>query len=422
MKATLKLLPCAVATLIATLPAAQAAGDNVTALSNFQQTGDKTPPETVPQTGQRADELRENLKQIKLPPGFKIELYAVVPDARHMAVEPSTGVVFVGTRKARVWQVTDRTKHRVADDVVSFASSVTFKVPNGVCFSPDGVLYVVEQNRVLAFPAAQFFGEGGSDVAAAVVVPQGKLIPTQFESFNHGARACRVGPDKKLYIALGQPWNVPPKDKLSELDKNGLAGIIRMDQNGKNREVYAHGVRNSVGLDFNPKDGTLWFTDNQVDGMGDDTPPGELDHATKAGENFGFPWYGGGKVRTEEYKDSTPPAGLVFPQVEFAAHAADLGMSFYKGKMFPAKYQGGIFDAEHGSWNRTKPIGARIMFIPIKDDGTAGAAEVFAEGWLTPNGEYMGRPVDVQQLQDGSLLVSDDYAGAIYRISYTGAK
>ena len=422
MNATFKLLPLAVGAMIAWVPHANAAQDNINALSNFRQTGNAAPPETIPQAGQTADALRKNLEQIKLPPGFKIELYAVVPEARAMTIEPSTGVVFVGSRKNRVWQVTDRTKQRVASDVVQFASSVTFKVPNGVCFSPDGVLYVVEQNRVLGFPAAQFFGEGGPDVAAAVVVPQGKLIPTQFESFNHGARNCRVGPDKKLYIALGQPWNVPPKDKLAELDRNGLAGIIRLDQDGKNREVYAHGVRNSVGLDFNPKDKTLWFTDNQVDGMGDDTPPGELNRATKGGENFGFPWYGGGKVRTVEYKDQNPPAGLVFPQVEFAAHAADLGMSFYNGKMFPQKYQGGIFVAEHGSWNRTKPIGARIMFTPIKDDGTAGEAEVFAEGWLTSSGEYMGRPADVQMLQDGSMLVSDDYAGAIYRISYSGAK
>jgi glucose/arabinose dehydrogenase len=422
MNATLKLLPLAIGAVLATLPATYAtAQDNVSTLSNFRQTGNNAPAEQVPQAGARADAIRENLKTIKLPPGFKIELYAVVPDARAMAIEPSTGVVFVGTRKARVWQVTDRTKRRVADDVVAFASSVTFKVPNGVCFSPDGVLYVVEQNRVLGFPAAQFFGEGGPDVAAAVVVPQGKLIPTQFESFNHGARVCRIGPDKKLYIALGQPWNVP-KDKLAELNKNGLAAIIRMDQDGKNREIYAHGIRNSVGLDFNPKDKSLWFTDNQVDGMGDDIPPGELNHATQAGQNFGFPWYGGGHVRTEDYKDSTPPAGVIFPQVEFVAHAADLGMSFYTGNMFPAKYQGGIFDAEHGSWNRTVPIGARIMFTPIKDDGTAGPTEVFAEGWLTPSGEYMGRPVDVQQLKDGSLLVSDDYAGAIYRISYGGAK
>ncbi|WP_233867674.1 PQQ-dependent sugar dehydrogenase [Paraburkholderia adhaesiva] len=422
MNTTLKLLPVALAAILACASHANAAQDNVTTLSNFHTTGTSAPVENVPQTGPTADALRKNLSQIKLPPGFKIELYAVVPEARAMAIEPSTGVVFVGTRKNRVWQVTDRTHQRVASDVAQFAAAVDFKVPNGVCFSPDGVLYVVEQNRVLAFPAAQFFGEGGPDVAAAVVVPQGKLIPTQFESFNHGARYCRIGPDKKLYIALGQPWNVPPKDKLPELSKAGLSGIIRMDQDGKNREIYAHGVRNSVGLDFNPKDKTLWFTDNQVDGMGDNTPPGELNHATKMGENFGFPWYGGGKVRTADYKDETPPAGIVFPQVEFAAHAADLGMTFYNGKMFPQKYQGGIFDAEHGSWNRTTPIGARLMFIPVKADGTAGQAEVFAEGWLTSTGEYMGRPVDVQTLQDGSLLVSDDYAGAIYRISYTGAK
>jgi len=423
MTFTPRLLPLALAAaLLASVAAAAppaARPDNLSTLQQFRQTGTKTPAETVPQTGATADAIRNNLKQIKLPPGFKIELFAVVPEARHMAIEPSTGVVFVGSRKSRVWQVTDRTKRRVADDVVQFASSIDFKVPNGVCFSPDGVLYVVEQNRVLAFPAAQFFGEGGPDVAAGIVVPQGKLIPTQFESFNHGARVCRIGPDKKLYIALGQPWNVPPKDKLAALNQAGVGGIIRMDQDGKNREIYAHGVRNSVGMDFSPSDKSLWFTDNQVDGMGDDQPPGELNHATKMGQNFGFPWYGGGHTRTNEYKNDQPPADVVFPAVEFAAHAADLGMSFYTGSMFPAEYKGGIFDAEHGSWNRTKPVGARIMFTPVKSDGSVGETRVFAEGWLTPNGEYMGRPVDVQQLQDGSLLVSDDYAGAIYRISYS---
>jgi glucose/arabinose dehydrogenase len=316
-----------------------------------------------------------------------------------------------------VWRVTDRAKQSVANDVAQFAPATAFKDPNGVCFSPDGVLYVAELNRVLAFSVAK-----ASDMAAQIVVPQGKLIPAQFESGNHAARVCRVGPDGKLYIALGQPWNVPPRNKLADLEKSGVGGIVRMDRDGKNREVYAIGIRNSVGLDFNPKDKTLWFTDNQVDGMGDDIPPGELNHATKAGENFGFPWYGGGKVRTTEYKDQNPPPGVVFPQVEFVAHAADLGMSFYDGTMFPPKYRGGVFDAQHGSWNRTKPIGARVMFVPIKDDGTAGEAEVFAEGWLTPGGDYVGRPVDVQVLHDGSLLVSDDYAGAIYRISYSGAK
>jgi glucose/arabinose dehydrogenase len=401
----------------ATPPAAQGGGDNLKNLESFKSTGASLELETVAQTGAKADALRANLSKIKLPPGFKIELYAMVPDARHMAVGPSTGIVYVGTRKTRVWAVTDRTKSRVADEVKVFSPSLKFRVPNGVCFSPDGVLYVVEHNRVLAFPAAEFFYEG-PDVAAATVVAQGQLIPPADESFNHGARTCRIGPDNKLYITMGNPFNVPAKEKLAGYDKTGMMGILRMDQDGKNREVFARGVRNSVGMDFNPKDKTLWFTDNQVDGMGDDTPPGELNHATKAGEHFGFPWYGGGKVRTVEYKNDTPPANVVFPEVEFAAHAADLGMSFYRGSMFPAKYQGGIFVAEHGSWNRTTPIGARVMFVPIEANGHAGKAEVFADGWLTSTHEYMGRPVDVAQLPDGSLLVSDDYAGAIYRISY----
>ncbi len=248
--------------------------------------------------------------------------------------------------------------------------------------------------------------------------PRGELIPVEEESFNHTARTCRIGPDDKLYITLGNPFNVPPKEKVALYDKVGMMGIIRMDRDGKHREVFARGVRNSVGMDFNPKDKTLWFTDNQVDGMGDDIPPGELNRATKAGENFGFPWYGGGHIRTVEYKSETPPSGVVFPQVEMAAHAADLGMTFYKGKMFPAKYQGGVFSAQHGSWNRTTPVGARIMYTPVKADGTAGKTEVFAEGWLTSNNEYLGRPVDVATLPDGSLLISDDYAGAIYRVSY----
>lgn len=394
-----------------------AAPDNVKKLENFRLTGQSLDMETVAQTGAKADALRANLKHIKLPPGFRIDLYAVVPDARHMAIGPSTGIVFVGTRKTRVWAVTDRTKTRVADEVKVFSPSINFKVPNGVCFSPDGILYLVEHNRLLAFPAAEFFYEG-PDVAAATVVPQGNLIPVEEESFNHGARTCRIGPDNKLYITLGNPFNVPAKEKLALYDKVGMMGIIRMDRDGKNREVFARGVRNSVGMDFNPKDKTLWFTDNQVDGMGDGTPPGEVNHAPKAGMHFGFPWYGGGKARTDEYKTAQAPADAVFPEAEMDAHAADLGMTFYNGKMFPAKYRSGMFVAEHGSWNRTTPIGARLMFVPIKQDGHAGKPEVFADGWLTPTNEYLGRPVDVAALPDGSLLVSDDYAGAIYRISH----
>jgi glucose/arabinose dehydrogenase len=397
-------------------PATQSPTGNLERLSAFRPTGTEE-PRPIPQEGRRADALKRNLQRVKLPPGFKIELYAVVPDARHMAVGPNAAVVFVGTRKNNVYAVTDRDKDRVADEVKVFAPSVAFKIPNGVCFSRDGVLYVAEQNRVLQFPAAEFFYEG-PDVAAFQVVKQGELIPESEESFNHTARVCRIGPDNKIYIALGQPFNVPPKEKMDLYTKTGIGGIVRMDQDGKNREVFATGVRNSVGIEFSPTDRTLWFTDNQVDGMGDDTPPGELNRATQAGQNFGFPWYGGGTVRTDDYKDASVPQGVVNPQVEMDAHAADLGLMFYTGNQFPAQYRGGIFSAQHGSWNRTKPIGARIMFTPVKADGTADKAQVFAEGWLTENGEYLGRPVDVAQLPDGSLLVSDDTAGAIYRISY----
>jgi glucose/arabinose dehydrogenase len=401
-------------------PAPVPNADNLEKLGTFQQTGTAEPP-SVPQTGRRADALRRNLERIKLPPGFKIDLYAIVPDARHMAVGPNAGVVFVGTRKTKVYVVTDRDKDRVADEVKEFAPSIAFKIPNGPCFSRDGMLYLAEQNRVLVFPAAEFFYEG-PDVAAFVVVKQGDLIPPKEESYNHTARVCRVGPDNKLYVALGQPFNVPAKDKLELYSKVGIGGIIRLDQDGKNREVFATGIRNSVGMDFNPGDKTLWFTDNQVDGMGDDKPPGELNRATQAGQNFGFPWYGGGSTRTDEYKDAKAPDGLVPAQVEMEAHAADLGMTFYSGAMFPQRYKGGIFDAQHGSWNRTKPVGARVMFTPLKPDGTADKTEVFAEGWLTENGEYLGRPTDVATLPDGSLLVSDDTAGAIYRISYEGRR
>ncbi len=410
----------ALATAALAQPVPEQRTGNLEKLSSFRQTGTVEPP-LIPQTGRRADALRKNLERIKLPSGFKIDLYAVVPDARHMAVGPNAAVVFVGTRKSKVYAVTDRDKDRVADEVKEFAPSIDFKIPNGPCFSRDGMLYIAEQNRVLVFPAAEFFYEG-PDVAVGEIVPQGQLIPPEEESFNHSGRVCRIGPDNKLYISLGQPFNVPPPAKLELYNRVGIGGIIRMDREGKGREVFAWGIRNSVGMDFNPKDGSLWFTDNQVDGMGDDQPPGELNRATQAGQNFGFPWYGGGSVRTDEYKDDKVPDGVIAPQVQMDAHAADLGMIFYTGSMFPERYRGGIFSAQHGSWNRTKPIGARVMFTSLKPDGSADKTEVFAEGWLTENGEYLGRPVDVATLPDGSLLVSDDTAGAIYRISYEGRR
>ncbi len=404
--------------LAAGAAAPAAAQSNLERLGQFKTTGVKDFT-YVEQGGENAAAIRRILERIELPPGFAIDLYAIVPDARHMAVGPQGIVTFVGTRKTDVWAVTDRNKDRVADEVKRFAPSLDLTIPNGPCFSKDGFLFIAEQNRVLMYPAAEFFYES-PDVVAVPIVPQGELIPVEEESYNHTARVCRVGPDDKLYISLGQPFNVPPAEKLELYDREGIGGIIRMDRDGSNREVYTYGIRNSVGMDFNPANGELWFTDNQVDGMGDDIPPGELNRQTAMGQHFGSPWYGGGAVRTNEYKGSEPPADVVFPVVEMDAHAADLGMTFYTGRQFPAKYRGGVFNAQHGSWNRTEPIGARVMFTAVNEDGTVGETMVFADGWLDEEtGEYLGRPVDVAQLQDGSLLVSDDLVGAVYRIAYT---
>ncbi|WP_193173752.1 PQQ-dependent sugar dehydrogenase [Nisaea nitritireducens] len=391
--------------------------DNLEKLSGFKTTG-VTEFTFIEQGGDYAVGIEKTLERISLPDGFKIELYAVVPDARHMAVGPQGIVTFVGTRKDKVWSVTDRNKDRVADEVKDFAPSLTFSIPNGPCFSKDGFLYIAEQNRVLLFPAAEFFYES-PDVAAFNLVAKGDLIPPDEESFNHTARVCRIGPDGKIYISLGQPFNVAPADKLDLYNKWGIGGMIRLNLDGTGREVYTYGIRNSVGHDFHPATGELWFTDNQVDGMGDDIPPGELNRQTAAGQNFGHPWYGGGDTRTNEYKGEEPPADTVMPVVATVAHAADLGMHFYTGRMFPEKYKHAIFSAQHGSWNRTTPVGARVMVTFIDDQGNA-AIEPFAEGWLDEaTGEYLGRPVDVAQLPDGSILVSDDLAGALYRISYT---
>ncbi|NBT78186.1 MAG: sorbosone dehydrogenase [Betaproteobacteria bacterium] len=421
------LIVAGIGSSVGTLALAQAGKDNLATLQQMKvATTDLNIP-VVPQEGKNADAIRANLKHVKLPAGFKIELYAIVPDARHMAVAPSTNMLFVGTRKTKVWAVTDRNGDGTADEVKAFAPSLNFKNPNGVCWTKDGFLIVAEHNRVLNFPAAEFFYEG-PDVAVIEVVPQGKLIPVEEESYNHGARTCRVDDNNQLYVTLGQPYNVQPANKVELYEKLGIGGVVRLDAfDGSKREVVARGVRNSVGIEIDPKSKTVWFTDNQTDGMGDDTPPGELNRITKAGgEHFGYPYIHGNNVQiagtsaAPDLKDMKAPAVWTKPQVEFPAHQAQLGLTFYNGKKFPAKYQGGIFVASHGSWNRKAASGGLINFVPIKADGTAGPSEVFAEGFLDPEtGIYRGRPVDVAPMKDGSLLISDDYAGAIYRVTYS---
>ena len=396
--------------------------ENLERLGAFKRT-DAAPMKRVEQGGKYAANLEKMLQNIRLPPGFKIELFAIAPDARHMAVSRNKGTVWIGTRKTTVWSATDRDMDHVADTVEEFSPSVKFDIPNGVCYSDDGFLFIAERNRVMMFPAAEYFMEG-SDTVAIPIVKQGELIPPDEESYNHTARVCAIGPDNKLYISLGQPHNVAPADKLALYDKWGIGGMIRMNRDGTEREVIATGIRNSVGHAFNPVDGSLWFTDNQVDGMGDETPPGELNKMPEVGMWYGHPYYGGGEVRTNEYKDQEIPAELsaryVKPQVEMIAHAADLGMMFYTGRMFPEKYKNAIFSAQHGSWNATKPRGARVMVTFLDGEGNAALTEPFAEGWLTEEGYYLGRPVDIKQYIDGSILVSDDKAGAVYRISYQG--
>jgi len=401
---------------------------NLSKLGAFKRT-DSAPGKVVPQGGQYAENLKKVLQRIKMPDGFKIELFAIVPDARQMAVSRNKATVWVGTRKSTVWSVTDRDMDNVADTVDEFSPSVKFDVPAGTCYSPDGFLFVAERNRVMMFPAAEYFMES-PDTVAIPIVKQGELIPPEEESYNHSARACAIGADNRIYITLGQPFNVTPSEKIDLYRKLGIGGIVSFNRDGKDRQVVLTGMRNSSGLAFNPKDGSLWFTDNQVDGMGDEIPPGELDRVPvengklKLGMWYGFPWYGGGSTRTAEYKTTSIPKDLmakyVKPEVDMIAHAADLGMMFYTGKMFPAKYHNAIFSAQHGSWNAVKPRGARVMVTYLDAKGHAAKTEPFAEGWMNENGVYLGRPVDVRQYVDGSILVSDDKAGAIYRISYQG--
>ena len=427
MKKTLTLLSLLFSVLIFTN--ANSAGDEeaIKKLSSFQKTGIDVVAEVIDQDTKYRRNIEKNiLPNIKMPAGFKIEIFAVAPDARHMAVSRNKGTVWIGTRKTRVWQATDRDMDNVADTVEQFAPTVNFDIPNGPCYSADGHLYIAERNRVLWFPAAEYFMES-PDTVAIPIIDQGDLIPVAEESYNHTARVCAIGPkDNKLYVSLGQPFNVAGPDKYPLYDQVGIGGMIRFNRfPGKlEREVVAIGIRNSVGHAFNPKDGTLWFTDNQVDGMGDETPPGELNKACALGPKvwYGHPYTGGGEVRTNEYKDKAIPKAYADnyckPQVEMIAHAADLGMMFYTGKMFPKKYHNAIFSAQHGSWNAIKPRGARVMVTYLDRKGNAKSTEPFAEGWMTEMGTYLGRPVDVQQYVDGSLLVSDDKAGVIYRITY----
>ena len=340
------------------------------------------------------------LSEISLPDGFSISFYSDrVPGARSLAMG-SDGTLFVGTRRQTVYALTDSDGDKTAETVRIIADDLNS--PNGVAFR-DGSLYVAEINRILRYDEVE--SSLSSPPAPEVVVD---TFPTDR---HHGWKFIRFGPDGKLYVPVGAPCNVCLRD-----DDRRYASITRMNPDGSDFEIFAEGVRNTVGFDWHPESGVLWFTDNGRDHLGDDVPPDELNRAPVAGLDFGFPFCHGNTVSDPVFGSGRECAEFVPPEWELQAHVAPLGMRFYTGSMFPGSWRNSIFVAEHGSWNRSEPVGYRVARVRVSD-GMATSYEVFADGWLGDDGEAWGRPVDVLVAPDGALLVSDDRMGAVYRIS-----
>ncbi|MGI9270981.1 MAG: PQQ-dependent sugar dehydrogenase [Woeseiaceae bacterium] len=340
----------------------------------------------------------QTLSDISLPPGFVIDVYADVPNARSLALGDN-GTVFVANRRE------DSVYAIVAGDagsveVIEVASGLS--TPNGIAFFA-GDLYVAEIDQVMRY----------SDVESRLRnMPDAELLRIELPSEkHHGWRYIGFGPDGKLYISIGAPCNV--------CEREGYGQIIRMNPDGSNREVVATGVRNSVGFTWHPDNEELWFTDNGRDMLGDDLPADELNHASRDGLDFGFPYCHAGEIIDPEFGKGRDCADYTPPAQKLGPHVASLGVKFYTGTEFPEEYQGQIFIAEHGSWNRSEKIGYRVSLIRLQD-GKPIAYEVFADGWLQGN-TVNGRPVDLLILDDGSMLLSDDHAGKVYRIRYEGS-
>jgi glucose/arabinose dehydrogenase len=338
--------------------------------------------------------------KIKLPPRFEITVYADrVPGARSMTLSPK-GILFVGSREGgQVYAVLDRKKQNRADQVIPIARGLN--LPNGVALH-NGSLYVAEVNRMLRYDNIEDrLGNPPSPVVVNDSFPADK---------HHGWKFIRFGPDGKLYVPVGAPCNI------CESNDPRYATIMRMNPDGSGLEIFASGIRNTVGFDWHPLTRELWFTDNGRDWMGDNLPPDELNHAPKKGLHFGFPYCHGTNMPDPQFGGKRPCKDFVPPAMELGPHVASLGMRFYTGTMFPQEYRDQIFIAEHGSWNRSVPIGYRVTLVRLKNN-RAVKYEVFAEGWLQGSKAW-GRPVDVLVMPDGALLVSDDKVGAVYRISY----
>jgi glucose/arabinose dehydrogenase len=342
-----------------------------------------------------------HLDRVRLPAGFRIDVYTSdVPGARSMTWG-AKGTLFVGTRsEGRVYAVRDEEGDGRAERVLTIATGLD--QPNGVAWR-DGALYVAEVSRILRF-------DGLEDRLASppppVVVHEG--LPT---ARSHGWKFIAFGPDGRLHVPVGAPGNA-----VLRQDDRRFASILRESEDRRSLELFASGVRNTVGFDWHPRSGVLWFTDNGRDGMGDDVPPDELNRAPRPGLHFGYPFVHGRAVRDPDFGARRGDLETVPPELVLPAHVAALGMRFYDGAMFPEAYRGQVFVAEHGSWNRTFPVGYRVSLVRLDGERVLGY-EPFAEGWLVGPVAW-GRPVDVEVAPDGALLVSDDRAGAVYRIVY----
>lgn len=343
------------------------------------------------------------LAGLQLPPGFSIEVYsAEVPEARSLALGPK-GVVFVSNRKEgdKVYALVDANGDHRVDSVKVVASGLD--TPNGIAYR-NGVLFIAEVGRLMRIDGI----DGKLDHP-----PKPTLVTDQLPKETwHGWRYIKFGPDGWLYMPIGAPCN------LCERDDQHFASIARMKADGTGLEVFASGVRNSVGFDWHPQTHELWFTDNGRDELGDDRPGDELNRAPTAGLHFGFPYCHQGNLIDPSFGNGKSCASYEPPARVLGAHVAALGMRFYTGHMFPEKYHDAIIVAEHGSWNRAPKSGYRVMVAQL-DGNRVTAYEPLIQGWLNEESDTVsGRPVDVEVLDDGSLLVSDDYRGAVYRVTY----
>lgn len=342
------------------------------------------------------------LTKLNLPAGFKVSVFAdELPNARSLALGDE-GVVFVGTGAAGdVYAVQDSDNDGVADKRYTIAKELF--MPNGVAFK-DGALYVAEVNRIIRFDK---IGDHLAHPPAPAVVYD--KLPSDK---HHGWKYLKFGPDGKLYSAIGAPCNI--------CDPGQPYGtLFRVARDGSQFEVIAQGIRNSVGFDWQPGTAHLFFNDNGRDYLGDDLPPEELNRWSKTSEHFGYPYCHAGDIPDPEFGKDKSCRDYTAPAWKYKAHIAPLGMHFYTGKQFPVEYRNQLFVAQHGSWNRSKPDGYRIALIKFKD-GKPVFEDAFLDGWLQKDATVIGRPVDILELPSGSLLISDDQTGVIYKIDYTG--